>query len=1202
MQKLILKCVFFTLLCGVSSLAYGARFASEIDLRNPQNAQTVRYFGTNADNKTGYSVAAGDINGDGYNDIVMGSYTALGGRGTTYVRFGSSTTFNTSPIDMNTSPTGLLKIFGNHTLDWSGYSVAVGNINGDAYDDIIIGAYKADPGGRTNAGEVYVIFGNSAMKNLQQIDLNSSPLGVVRIYGNNIEDNLGFSVSTGRINEDIYDDIIIGASNADPNDRTNAGITYVFFGSSTFYARGIIDLHATPQPAGTAKIYGEMSGDMLGYSVTSGDMNGDGYEEVIMGAYGSYGGKGGTYIIHGSADIDTCTVIDILQAPLGLVRIFGEYDNDHSGATVATGNMNGDSYKDVIMGAPGANSVNVIFGNANFHNTGAFFLNTVTDKVKVFGKLSSDLLGLAVAAGDLNGDGYDELIVGAPLASPLDRYNAGSTYVIYGSATFQSRGTIDFNGTPAGTTAISGANIQDNSGIALCTGDVDHDGVKDLIVGVQNSDPLDRVDAGEVYLIRGFAATSVINTIPAYGTYASKNSSIKLYLNSDLSELDVSVVSSLTGVVNGSFSWAVNSALFTPTNPLPSGSQITVTATGKNIDNEAITPKVYTFTVKTDEIPPRFISHSPEKQETNVHPNAPIVVKFSSDVKPDSTRFDIRGASQRVIAMTKSWTDTTLTLSNNNLFHLNETITAAISAGDMYGDRADSIWTFTVRPEITPPNYTLRLPGVPQHLPKNAYIQLIFPRDIDKSTVETTLNGSVSGTIQGAWAWNDTLYTFNPSRNYVPGETIILTVKGDDVHKNSISTTNTFTVKPDEIPPSILSHSPAPNELNVSPTANIVIQFSGDINRDSTYVTVTSPSQGYKTFSGSWTDYTLTLYNLSYLLNDVITVNVNAGDSYANRQAYSWSFYIRGDTTPPYFGVKVPGGNITMIGTQDPITLVFPVDVDKSRVTTSLKGSLNEDISGTWEWFDTYYIFRPTSGYPLGWRLTLVVNATDINNNSIPETTVIFTVKQDEIPPSIKTHSPLPYTVNIPINTNMLLYFTSDVIRDSTTVSLRSDKRNPINVYKTWADSTLTLIPQTTFQQNETVTVRVSPCDKYSNRSVYEWSYSTGPQLALTFYDVTVPHGINLMGRNDPITFIFNSTINLSTVNIVIAGTKSGTVTGTWAWSDRRYTFTPTNGYIFGEALIATVNATDIYNNHIPQSTRSFTVKADDLPPSRTSR
>ena len=112
--------------------------------------------------------------------------------------------------------------------------------------------------------------------------------------------------------------------------------------------------------------------------------------------------EGCTYILPGSADIDTSTVIDLVDLPAGLVRVFGSDDNDNSGMAVATGDINGDGYKDVFIGAPGgdplgrydAGELNIIFGGTNFKNKGAFYVNSLSsDKLTVYGAFASIPIG-----------------------------------------------------------------------------------------------------------------------------------------------------------------------------------------------------------------------------------------------------------------------------------------------------------------------------------------------------------------------------------------------------------------------------------------------------------------------------------------------------------------------------------------------------------------------------------------------------------------------------------------------------------------------------------------------------------------------------------------------------------------------------------------------------------------------------------------
>ena len=1197
--------LLFTLLLMSAFLAWcvapvlAARFPSKIDLTNPFNARTLRVLGASANESSGSSLASGNFNGDGYEDIVIGSHTALNGRGITYVVFGSANSSSKDSLDLSVNATGILRILGKSVLDWSGYAVAAGNLNGDAYTDIIIGSYRADPGGRVNAGEVYVIFGSSTLATRGTIDLSNVPSDVLQIRGNLTEDGFGYSLASGRVNGDTYDDLIVGAFHADPEGRENAGQAYIIYGSAALQSKGIIDISASP--SGVTKIYGETARDMEGTSVAAGNLNGDAYTDVIIGGTGALGGKGCVYAVPGSSGISSRTAIDLSSLSEELVKIYGVSENEGWGSSLRTGNLNGDGYSDLIMGAPLRDSyyrndsgeIAVFFGEAAFWDKGTVYLSPdpTYNTIRIRGADSGEQAGTALAAGDVNHDGRDELFIGAPYASPEGRIESGAVYVLSGAANLQLKGTVDLADTSQAISCMEGVISGGHAGAAVCSTNLNGDVFKDVVIGNPFGNPAGKSGAGETYAVFGFGAPAILSYRPLDTKAATPNSNISVNFNSDMSSIIMQVYDDQSIKAPDSLSTSGSSFVYQPVHKFIPGSQIRVTVNGIDRDGQSL-QYIWYFDVKTDEIPPRFLSTAPFNGETLVSPKQNIVVKFNGDIKPDSTRITIKGVNDRVISMSKSWTDSTLTLVNSNSFRMNEKITVTISAGDQYSDRADSTWSFTTRPETTPPTCTVQVPGIPQLLPKNSWFRLIFPFDVDKSTVEAVLSGNLTGDISGTWVWADSIYTFTPAKDLRPSETLLLTVNAKDIYKNELTGwTATFKVKADEIPPSVDSHSPESSETNVSVSSPIVIVFSSDVCRDSTSVVVTSKTQGTLSMVSTWLDYTLTLKrSTTFALNDSIKVKVKTGDIYANRAEYSWGFTTRPESTPPTYSIISPVQR-NFIAATDSITLSFSTDVDTTKVSVSLKGRLNESIPGKWRWSGTRYTFTPTTPYQAGNILTLTVNAADIYGNVSPESTVTFTVKPESVPPVILSHVPAPYADSVSVSSAITIRFNSDAVSDSTTVTLRSNQRKSISYTRSWTDSTLTITPSSSFQKNEAVTVSVSAADRYGNRMIYAWTFYTGSVIPL--YTVAVVTDPTLMLPGTPLSVNVSKIVDSTTLAAFLTGSLSGGISGSWAWADTVCTFTPSTGYRMGETLTLRIQATDIYGNTIPVFTRELRIRAD---------
>ncbi|MEG4416058.1 hypothetical protein Q5692_35375, partial [Microcoleus sp. C2C3] len=215
-------------------------FAAGLDLSALNGSNGFAINGIAAYDQSGWSVSsAGDVNGDGFDDLMIGAFGAdpngINRAGQSYVVFGSNSGF-AAGLDLSAlNGSNGFAINGIAAYDFSGRSVSsAGDVNGDGFDDLIIGAFGADPNGIYNAGQSYVVFGSNsgfdASFNLSALNGSNG----FAINGIAAGDFSGYSVSSaGDVNGDGFDDLMIGARSADGNGITNAGQSYVLFGQAS---------------------------------------------------------------------------------------------------------------------------------------------------------------------------------------------------------------------------------------------------------------------------------------------------------------------------------------------------------------------------------------------------------------------------------------------------------------------------------------------------------------------------------------------------------------------------------------------------------------------------------------------------------------------------------------------------------------------------------------------------------------------------------------------------------------------------------------------------------------------------------------------------------------------------------------------------------------------------------------------------------
>jgi hypothetical protein len=480
---------------------------------------------------TGESVsAAGDVNGDGVDDLIIGARRAAPNgnlnAGESYVVFGRVGIGSSGAVDLSMlDGTNGFVLEGISVGDYTGDSVScAGDVNGDGIDDMIIGAYLADPDGNSSAGKSYVVFGGNGVGSSGAIELSSldGSNGFV-VNGADAGDQSGCSVSSaGDVNGDGVADLIIGAIRADPNGNASAGEGYVVFGDIGVGSSGELDLSTLSGTNGFV-INGISVNDRSGRSVSSaGDVNGDGVDDLIIGANladpQDVSAAGESYVVFGGAGVGSSGVVEagMLSGTDGFM-LNGIANNDQSGGSVSSaGDVNGDGVDDLLIGAgfadqpmkPDAGGCYVVFGGIDVGASGVINLAEITsvDGIVIKGIDSNDQSGGSVSsAGDVNGDGIIDLIIGADRADPNGKTAGGESYVVFGSIGVSASGSIELSSLD-GTNGfiINGIDAEDRSGISVSSaGDVNGDGVDDVIIGAFWADLNGMSQAGESYVIFG---------------------------------------------------------------------------------------------------------------------------------------------------------------------------------------------------------------------------------------------------------------------------------------------------------------------------------------------------------------------------------------------------------------------------------------------------------------------------------------------------------------------------------------------------------------------------------------------------------------------------------------------------------------------------------------------------------------------------
>lgn len=433
-------------------------------------------YGTLASERFGTSVSgAGDLNGDGFDDFVVGAPLWDNGAtqdvGRAYVYFGKSSTVP-APWTLAAQLTGAGQAGSQFGMAVAG----IGDVNGDGYADLAVGAPLHDDGaGRVDAGQVRIYFGGSGTAFDTTADATMSPAAPDSQYGSAISGG-------GDFNGDGRSDFVVGVPRFTAGQNLEGAALLYYGGAGSFDTTADLTFESNVADLNLGRAFAGL-----------GDVNGDGFSDVSIGAPLYDNGQtneGAVFVFHGATSATANAVVDTILESDVAGSLFG--------ASLAIGDSNGDGYADLAIGSPNATDYAIAeFGMV--HVVRGSGTGLTTDKYQIRGLSSTTTggrFGSSLAFVDFNGNGFPELFVGAPEETVGGRARQGALYIVQSDRRLSS----DL------VSSITGPQANGQFGHNMATGDINGDGLADLAVGSPGYDLNGATaDSGRIDLYYGAA-------------------------------------------------------------------------------------------------------------------------------------------------------------------------------------------------------------------------------------------------------------------------------------------------------------------------------------------------------------------------------------------------------------------------------------------------------------------------------------------------------------------------------------------------------------------------------------------------------------------------------------------------------------------------------------------------------------------------